>query len=39
LTDGNVDTVQLFLFVVAFVEAALVDDCVDGDSGFALILK
>lgn len=35
LSDGHVDTVQLLLLVSPFVEALLVDDCVDGDGGFA----
>lgn len=35
LADGNVDAVQLFLLVSSVVEAFLVDDCVDGDGGFA----
>lgn len=35
LTDGNVDAVQLLLLIGALVKALLVDDCVDGDGGFA----
>jgi len=35
LADGHVDAVQLLLLVSSFVEALLVDDCVDGNGGFA----
>lgn len=35
LTNGNVDTVQLGLLVGSLVEALLVDDGVNGDSGFS----
>ncbi len=35
LANGDVDTVQLLLLVSSVVEALLVDDCVDGDGGFA----
>ncbi len=35
LADSDVDTVQLLLLVSSVVEALLVDDCVDGDGGFA----
>lgn len=35
LSDGNINTVQLLLFISSFVEALLVNDCVDGNSSFA----
>jgi len=35
LTNSNVDTVQLLLFVFGVVESLLVDDGVNGQSGFA----
>merc|ERR1712018_136866 len=35
LADGDVDTVQLLLGIVGLVEALLVDDGVNGDSGLA----
>merc|ERR1719470_622499 len=35
LANGDVDTVQLLLGIVGLVEALLVDDGVDGDSGLA----
>ena len=36
MTNGDVDTVQLLLLIIGLVEALLVDDCIDGDSGFTL---
>ena len=35
LSDSDVDAVQLLLLVFAVVETLLVDDCIDGDCGFA----
>lgn len=35
LADGHVDAVELLLLVGALVETLLVDDCVDGNGGFA----
>ncbi len=35
LSDGDVDAVQLLLLISSFVETLLVDDCVDGNGGFA----
>lgn len=35
LADGHIDAVQLLLLVCSIVEALLVDDCVNGNGGFA----
>lgn len=35
LSDGDVDAVQLLLLILSLVEALLVDDGVDGQSGLA----
>ena len=36
LSDGDVDTVQLLLLIGSLIETLLVDNCVDGNGGFAL---
>lgn len=38
LTDSDVDTVQLFLLIGSVIEALLVDDRINGNGGFAVIL-
>ena len=35
LSNGDVDAVQLLLLISSLIEALLVDDCVNGNGGFA----
>lgn len=39
LSNSNVDTVQLLLFIISIIESFLIDDSVDGQSSFSEKIK